>query len=169
VGGGLEIAILCDMLVMAEDAYVADLHAKINVSGMVALNDFLPPMIARELSMTDRRLTAAECRQFGFANYVEPLEQVLDRALALASAAARMGPDSIGHLKRGSLALQRRSTNLWDDGVRAERRRKIEADLAHVRSDHDRMEGMRSFLERRESQWARPVRAESDTPASGRI
>jgi enoyl-CoA hydratase/carnithine racemase len=34
VGGGLEIAIMCDMIVMSDDTYIADLHAKINVGGM---------------------------------------------------------------------------------------------------------------------------------------
>ena len=112
VGGGLELAIMCDMVVMAEDAYIADLHAKINAGGMISLNAFLPPMVAREVTMTDRRLTAEECHRWGFANYVTPRAGVLERALELAEATARMGPDSIGHLKRGSIDLQLASGNI---------------------------------------------------------
>ena len=89
VGGGLEVAIMADMVVMADDTYIADLHAKINVGGMDSMNTFLPPMIARELTMTDRRLTAEECYRWGFANYVVPKDQVLDKAIEVAEASAR--------------------------------------------------------------------------------
>jgi enoyl-CoA hydratase/carnithine racemase len=159
-GGGVEIAILCDMLVMADDAYIADLHAKINVSGMVALNTFLPPMIGRELAMTDRRLTAAECHRWGFANYVVPKDQVRGKAIELAENAARMGPDSIAWLKRGSLELQKRSGNLHDDEWRARRRETILQQVALTKSDHDTLEGLNAFLERRTTTYERPVRTE---------
>src|SRR5712691_2422782 len=66
VGAGLEIVIMCDMVVMAEDTYIADLHAKVNVGGMNSLLTVLPAMVARELTMADRRLSAEECLRFGF-------------------------------------------------------------------------------------------------------
>ena len=112
VGGGLEVAIMCDVIVMADDAYIADLHAKINVGGMNSMNTFLPPMIARELTMTDKRINAQDCLDHGFANYVLPKDQILDKAIDLAKATALMGPDSIQRLKQGSVELQRASGNL---------------------------------------------------------
>jgi crotonobetainyl-CoA hydratase len=160
VGGGLEVAIMCDMIVMADDAYIADLHAKINVGGMTSMNTFLPPMIARELTMTDRRLTAAECHQWGFANYVEAKDEVLDRAIEVAEATTRMGPDSIQRLKQGSIDVQLASGNIAGPERREERRRIVRATMAETAGDHDRMEGMKAFVEKRESEYDRPVKAE---------
>lgn len=160
VGGGLEIAIMCDMIVMADDAYIADLHAKINVGGMTSMNTFLPPMIARELTMTDRRLTAAECNMWGFANYVAPKDQVLDKALEVAEATTRMGPDSIQRLKQGSIDVQLASGNIAGPERREERRRTVRAQMSETAGDHDRMEGMKAFVEKRESDYVRPVKAE---------
>jgi crotonobetainyl-CoA hydratase len=157
VGGGLELAIMADMVVMAEDAYAADLHAKVNVYGMDALNTFLPPMIAREVAMTERRLTAAECLRWGLANYVVPKDEVLVKSVELAEATARMGPDSIQRLKQGSIDLQLRSGNLWPPEFTEQRRSKIQAETAETAVDHDLMEGMRAFVEKRESEYERPV------------
>ena len=157
VGGGLELAIMCDMVVMAEDAYIADLHAKINAGGMISLNTFLPPMVARELTMTDRRLTAAECHRWGFANHVAPRDRVLERALGLAEASARMGPDSIRHLKRGSLDLQLASGNIASAERHRERLRTLRERRARTARDHDLMEGMTAFVEKRAARYERPV------------
>jgi enoyl-CoA hydratase/carnithine racemase len=160
VGGGLEVAIMCDMIVMADDAYIADLHAKINVGGMNSMNTFLPPMIARELTMTDRRLTAQECNQWGFANYVTPKDQVLDKAIEIAESTARMGPDSIQRLKQGSIDVQLASGNIHGPEFLEERRKIVRATMAETAGDHDRMEGMKAFVEKRESEYERPVKAE---------
>ena len=157
VGGGLELAIMCDMVVMAEGAYIADLHAKINAGGMISLNAFLPPMVAREVTMTDRRLTAEECHRWGFANYVTPRAGVLEKALELAEATARMGPDSIGHLKRGSIALQLASGNIASPERHQERLRTLRERRARTAGDRDLMEGMKAFVEKRGARYERPV------------
>ena len=160
VGGGLEVAIMADMVVMSDDTYIADLHAKINVGGMNSMNTFLPPMIARELTMTDRRLTAEECHRWGFANYVVPKDQVLEKAIEVAEASARMGPDSIRYLKRGSVELQRRSGNLRPEGYYERRRENQLKAIAQVKSESDRMEGMQAFVEKREAAYTGPVKTE---------
>ena len=153
VGGGLEIVLMCDMIVMAEDTYLADLHAKVNVGGMVSLNTFLPPMIARELTMTDRRLTAQEAHMWGIANYVLPKDQVVEKAAALAEGTAQMGPDSIRRLKEGSIEVQLRSGNLHTPEFLEQRRKETRERAAKISSDHDLMEGMRAFTEKREAKY----------------
>ncbi len=157
VGGGLELAIMCDIIVMAEGAYIADLHAKINAGGMISLNGFLPPMIAREVTMTDRRLTAEECRRWGFANYVTPAGRVLEQAIEIAEATARMGPDSIRHLKQGSIDLQLASGNIATPEAHEERLRTLRDRRARTAGDRDLMEGMKAFVEKREAQYERPA------------
>ena len=156
VGGGLEIVLMCDMVVMAEDAYIADLHAKVNVGGMNTLLWFLPPNIARELSMTERRLTAAECHQYGFANRVASKAAVLDNAIELAKGTAAMGPDSIRMLKEGSLRLQTECGLVTTDEMRENRRKDARERIQQRHQDSDMLEGMKAFAERREATYAKP-------------
>lgn len=157
VGGGLEVVIMCDMIVMDEDAYIADLHAKINVGGMTSLTTWLPPMIANELTMTERRLTAQEAVQYGLANYAVPRDQLVEKALELATATTKMGPDSIRRLKQGSIDTQLKSGNIAPPEAREERRAMARANALQARQSgsHDGMEGMRAFAEKRQSEYDR--------------
>ena len=162
VGGGLEIAIMCDMIVMSDDTYIADLHAKINVGGMNSMNTFLPAMVARELTMTDRRLTAQECLNYGFANYVLPKDQILEKAIDLAKATALMGPDSIQRLKQGSIDLQRKSGNLRYENYYETRKANQMKMIEKVKSDDDLLEGMEAFVEKRKSDYKKAVKTDED-------
>jgi enoyl-CoA hydratase/carnithine racemase len=156
VGGGLEIVLMCDMVVMADNAYIADLHAKVNVGGMNTLLWFLPPNFARELSMTDRRLTPDECLRLGFANRVVPQTEVLAEATALALKTTEMGPDSIRTLKEGSLRLQKDCGLIFDDESIERRRELVRKQNEARKTDNDFMEGMKAFAERREVNYVKP-------------
>jgi enoyl-CoA hydratase/carnithine racemase len=158
VGGGLEMVLTCAMVVMADDAYIADLHAKINAGGMNCLRYILPPMIANEVTMTDRRLTAEECLRYGLANYVLPKEQVLDKALDLARATTRMGPDAIRRLQEGSVAYQIMTGNVASNETREQRRRTGREEMLKQRShaDTDLIEGMAAFVQKRSAEYVKP-------------
>lgn len=156
VGGGLEIVLMCDMVVMAENAYIADLHAKVNVGGMNTLLWYFPPSIARELSMTDRRLTAAECLQYGFANTVVPQAEIVSAGIDLARKTTEMGPDSIRTLKEGTLRLQKECGLTFDDADIERRRALMLQQTENRKSDGDFLEGMKAFAERRDVQYAKP-------------
>lgn len=150
VGGGLEIALMCDMIVMAEGSYIADLHAKVNIGGMNTLLWFFPPNIARELSMTDRRMTPEECFQYGFANRVTSQEKLLETAIELARKTTEMGPDSINKLKEGSLRLQLECGLTIDDAA-IERRREMVREQGKRLDDPDFLEGMKAFSDKRKA------------------
>jgi enoyl-CoA hydratase/carnithine racemase len=150
------------MIVMSADTYIADLHAKINVGGMNSMNTFLPPMIARELTMTDRRLTAQECLNYGFANYVLPKNEILAKAIDLAKATALMGPDSIQRLKQGSIDLQRKSGNLRYEDYYETRKANQMKMIDRVKSDSDMLEGMEAFVEKRKSSYQKPVKSDDN-------
>jgi len=158
VGGGLEMCITCDMVVMEENAYISDLHAKINAGGMNSMLWFLPPMIAREVTMTDRRLTAQECLRYGFANYVVPKDQVVPRAIELAKATTLMGPDSIRSLKAGSVRYQQESGNVATEERKAARKKTTREEMEKARShaDSDLIEGMKAFTEKRQASYNKP-------------
>ena len=134
-GGGLSLALTCDMLVMADNAYVKDAHAAVNVIGGSWLLWFLPPMVARELAMTDRRLTAEECRHFGLANYVVPRGEVVARAIELAKTTARMG-DVINALREASTRYLVQAGKVIDADRRTQMLGRGRAEMAALRS-HD--------------------------------
>ena len=158
VGGGLEMVTMVDMVVMAEDTYILDAHAKVNVGSGDVMFHYFPPMIARAFTMTDRRFTAEECLRWGFASDVVPRDQVLDRAIELAEATTRMGPDAIAKLKDRSIELQLRSGNVHTPEEMEERRRTRRKQIAETATDHDRMEGMKAFVAGRAAEYERSAK-----------
>ena len=119
----------------------------------------LPLNIARELAMTERRLTPEECLRWGFANRVARQEDLIETALELARGTVGMGPDAIKGLKRASLAIQEEAGVVelevdWD--ARREARRASLAQSSPAR-DADSMEGMKAFAERRPAQYNKTI------------
>jgi enoyl-CoA hydratase len=89
VGGGLAIALACDMRVASEDASFGAQFIRVGLSACdVGSSYWLPrivgPTIAAELMLTGRRFSAAEALQFGMLNRVVARDELLDRALELA-------------------------------------------------------------------------------------
>ena len=163
VGGGLEMSTMCDMIVMSKNSYIASLHAKVNV-GAGNLPKFamvLPLNIARELAMTERRITPEECLQWGYANRVVEPEELIPTAMAMAKATTVMGPDALKGLKMSSLRIQEAAGNIeidvdWEKR-REERRKEIGARRQKEQQDADLLEGMKAFVERREAHYEKPV------------
>lgn len=149
VGGGLEIVLMTDLRVMCDDTYVADLHAKVNVGGMNSLASELPWAVANYLTMANGRLSAAECLHFGFVNRVVPRAQLMDTAIELAEMVMTSGPDSIRHLKDGSIKRQIESGNIVAEGGERTRRGNMEERVKTVREQADLLEGMKAFVEKR--------------------
>ena len=156
-GGGLSILLITDMIVMSSEATITDGHARVNIGGLASLVRYLPVNIAREIAMGDRTLTAAECLQWGFANYVVSSDEVMPKALEVTGRIAKMGPDSVAHVKQKTLEIQAELGQLLSDEARERRRADARERLAQRVSDHDLMEGMRAFASHREATYERPV------------
>jgi len=157
VGGGLEIVIMSDLRVMADDTYIADLHAKVNVGGMNSLAHELPWPIANYLTMANGRLSAQECLHFGFVNRVVPRAQLIDSAIELANMVMTSGPDSIRVLKAGSIKRQVASGNISESPDDFNKRRgNMEERLKQVREQSDLLEGMKAFVEKRGTSYEKP-------------
>jgi crotonobetainyl-CoA hydratase len=95
VGGGFEIALSADLMVVADHAEMWLSETRIGVvadSGSIRLPSAIPRAIALELLLTGRRLGAAEARALGLANRVAPADRLLDEARALARSIAEGAP-----------------------------------------------------------------------------
>jgi enoyl-CoA hydratase len=148
-GAGTELALSCDLIVMAEDATLAlpEVGLGTFVGGGATLH--LPRLIglarARELIYTGRVIGGREAVDLGLAIACHPLGRLLDEARALASRLARQAPLSMAIAKR---MLQRSSGRDLVTALALE----TEAILACMETE-DWQEGLRAFAERREPEY----------------
>src|ERR1700733_7173607 len=101
--GGLELALGCDFLVASERAVFADTHARVEIlpgGGMTArLPQVVGAAMARRLSMTGEVVDAARAERIGLVTEVVPHDQLLPRAIELASQIAEVPAPIMAGLK----------------------------------------------------------------------
>ena len=104
LGGGLELALACDLRVAAEGAELALPEVGLGIIPGAGGTQRLPRVVglalAKELILTARRVTAAEALSMGLVGQVVPADQLQAAALALAERVARNAPISLRQAKR---------------------------------------------------------------------
>jgi enoyl-CoA hydratase/carnithine racemase len=104
LGLGAEIALACDMRVMADDALFGLPETKLGLIPDVGGSSRLPAVvglgIAKELIMTGRTIDAAECRRIGAANRVAPAADLDAATQALVDELLTAAPLAAGLAKR---------------------------------------------------------------------
>ena len=99
VAGGMELALWCDLRVMAQDAYLGVLCRRFGVplidGGTVRLPRLIGQSRALDLILTGRRVDAPEALAMGLANRVVGAGQALDAAVALARQIAAFPQDTL--------------------------------------------------------------------------
>ena len=92
IAGGLELALMCDLLVASEHARFGDTHARIGLlpgwGQMARLPHAVGTRRAAELLLTCRIVDAAEAERIGLVNHVTPHANLVPRALELAESVA---------------------------------------------------------------------------------
>ena len=89
MGGGLDLAVLCDVRICAEDAVFAHPEIKFGAPTLYGpLAEVIGGGLARDLCLTGRRIDAQEALRIGLVSKVVPTDRLLDEALALANAIA---------------------------------------------------------------------------------
>ena len=87
-GAGFSLALACDMVVAAEDAFFVMSYSTVALSpdggATWSLSRALPRQLASELLMGGERITARRLHELGVVNRVTPAGAALDEALALA-------------------------------------------------------------------------------------
>jgi len=149
LGGGCEIAMMCDMIVASETAVFGQPEINLGIlpgaGGTQRLTKAVGKAIAMEMVLADRKLTADEALRWGLVNRVVPVERYLDEALVLAQKvagmsqiAARLTKDAVN--KAFELSLQ--------EGLSYEKR-----NFYLLFGTEDRSEGMKAFIEKRKPEW----------------
>lgn len=151
VGGGLELALACDMVVASEGARFCLTETQIGtLPYLVTVERLLrrmPVNIATEMLYTGRRMTAAEMQKAGLVNHVVPQEDLRNHAHDLATSVAASAPRSIATVRR---AITMFAGSGMDDAVALAT---LENDFASVMASVDANEGAAAFVEKRKPQW----------------
>ena len=149
IGGGVELALLCDLSFAAEGASFAFGEIKRGLmpgnGGTQRLSRRIGTARALDMILTGRTIPAAEALVMGLVEYVVPKEALLDRALALAELMAANAPVAVQTAKA---AVHRGADMALNEGLR------LEQDLAaFLYTTEDAKEGPRAFLEKRTPVW----------------
>jgi crotonobetainyl-CoA hydratase len=152
LGGGLEMALACDLIVAGETARFGLPEVQRGLvaaaGGLLRLPRQLPLKVALEMILTGEPLSAADALRWGLVNRVVPDDQVVPEALALAERIARNAPLAV----RTSKAIVYRGLDLPLDYPASAWA--VNEDLAaRVRVSEDAREGARAFVEHRDPVW----------------
>jgi enoyl-CoA hydratase len=146
LGGGLELALCCDLRIASERARLGMPEVRLAVTpgsgGTQRLPRIVGPARAKELILTGAVLTAAEAERIGLVNRVVPAGEARSAADALAAEIAERGPLAVREAKR---LIDASSELPLEDGLAAE----LEASLRIYATD-DLLEGARAFLAKRD-------------------
>jgi crotonobetainyl-CoA hydratase len=153
LGGGFELALAADLLVVAEHAELAlpevTLGMVADAGGVLRLPRRLPTVIATEMLLTGRRMTGPEAHRWGLANRVVPAGRLLDEAMSLADAVCSGAPLAVAAVKE---ILAATATLSIDDGYRLMRGPDLTGYQAMLTSA-DAQEGPRAFAAKRRPHW----------------
>ena len=145
LGGGLEIALACDIRIASEKARFGTPEVNLGVmpgwGGTQRLPRMLPWCKAAELLLTGRPIDAQEAYRIGLVNKVVPQEQVIPTAKEWAEIICQTGPLAVRAAKE---AMVRGSSMSLEDGLRLER-----ALFNRVIGTEDFDEGITAYAEKR--------------------
>jgi enoyl-CoA hydratase/carnithine racemase len=145
LGGGCELALLCDLIVASETAEFGQPEILLGIipggGGTQRLARVMGKQRAMELVLTGRRIGAQEAFDLGLVNQIASRKEWLEKAIELAGVVARRPPLAVRLAKQAVLAAEETALTAGLD----QERRLYELAMA----TEDRVEGMRAFLEKR--------------------
>jgi len=149
LGGGFELALLCDFIIAGEGAKFALPETKIGLmpggAGTQTLARIIGKPLAKELIWTGRRLSAAEAFSLRIVNHVAPTGEAIVKAREIAQEIANNAPLSIMFCKQ---AIERGFETSLPEGMM------VEADSFFALAfSKDKEEGLAAFREKRPPQF----------------
>ncbi len=149
LGGGCELAMLCDMIIAAENAKFGQPEIKLGViPGMGGTQRFTRAVgkaKAMDMCLTGRMMDVQEAERSGLVARIVPTDKLIDEAVAVAATIASMSMPSVMMAKE---AINRSFEVPLSEGLRFERR------VFHSTfATHDQKEGMTAFVEKRKADF----------------
>lgn len=145
LGGGCELAMLCDMIVASETAKFGQPEIKIGVmpgaGGTQRLTRAVGKALAMEMVLTGKFISAEEALRAGLINRVVPVEMYMDEAFRLAAEIAQLSPLAVKMAKESVL---RAFDSTLEEGLYFERK-----NFYLLFASEDQKEGMNAFVEKR--------------------
>jgi enoyl-CoA hydratase/carnithine racemase len=150
IGGAMELALACDLRVMAENAVTGMLETRIGLIPDVGGSSRLPAVVgvghAKELIMTGKLIDGREAHRIGFANRIAPADQLDAATEQLANELLACAPRAVALAKRViDAAAKPDLANSLDREVEAQAELAASADFA---------EGARAFQEKRQPEFS---------------
>ena len=149
LGGGCELAMVCDMIVAGEDAQFGQPEIRLGVmpgaGGTQRLTRAIGKARAMEMILTGRNMGAREAEAHGLVTQVVPSEETVPAALALAGRIAALPPVAVMAAKA---AVNRAEELSLDAGLEFERR-----SFYLLFDTEDQAEGMAAFQAKRRPEW----------------
>ena len=148
-GIGLSMALQCDLLIMADNAFLLSPFTTISLVPDGGLNWLLVRQLgyrrAFQLSVESERIAAERCVELGLANKAVPADQLQETALEWAQVLAKRAPLSIAATKK---VMRFAADHGWPEAYDMEA--KLQGELLGC---EDNKEGIEAFFEKREPQF----------------
>ena len=145
LGGGCELAMMCDFIIACETARFGQPEIKLGVipgaGGTQRLTRFVGKSKAMDMVLTGRMMDAAEAERSGLASRILGTENFVAEAVKIAQGVAELGAISVQAAKE---AVNRAYETTLSEGVLFERRL-----FFGLFATEDQSEGMRAFVEKR--------------------
>ncbi|BCM84737.1 enoyl-CoA hydratase [Methylobacterium indicum] len=145
LGGGCELALMCDFILAADTAKFGQPEIKLGVipgaGGTQRLTRAVGKAKAMELCLTGRMMDAAEAERSGLVARVVPAADLLAEAMKAAETIASMSLPAVMVAKE---SVDRAFETTLTEGIRYERRV-----FYGLFATHDQKEGMKAFVEKR--------------------
>jgi enoyl-CoA hydratase len=149
LGGGCELAMMCDMIIAADSAKFGQPEIKLGVipgiGGTQRLTRAIGKAKAMDLNLTGRMMDAAEAERSGLVARVVPAASLMDEAMKAAESIAGM---SLIATMTAKAAVNRAFETTLAEGIIFERRT-----FQALFATHDQKEGMQAFIETRPAKF----------------
>ncbi|MEO5866275.1 MAG: enoyl-CoA hydratase [Sphingomonas sp.] len=149
LGGGCELAMMCDFILAADTAKFGQPEIKLGVApgmgGSQRLTRAVGKAKSMEMCLTGRMMDAEEAERAGLVSRIVPAADLLDEAMKTATAIAGMAPLAV---KANKEMVNAAFETGLGQGIQFERR------LFHgLFGTDDQKEGMTAFVEKRPGKW----------------
>ena len=150
MGGGMETALACDIILAADTARFALPEVKVGfiagAGGIQRLSRQIGRKAAMDMLLTGRHVPAAEAVELGIANAAVPQADLMDAAIAKAHEIAANSPSSVKATMKVLEMMDEQEKTL--DALNFSR-----PVLAELRKTFDFSEGVNAFVEKRKPEW----------------